>query len=148
MRSILKWTGIAAVGAILAYLFDPVSGRGRRTRLRDQAASRARKGAEQVEQRARYEAGRAKGVMHAIRSEPREFVDAQTLVQKIRSEAIGPSPIPSADVEIDVEAGEVILRGASRDPAAIRDLVRRIERVTGVHGVRNEMVVGGTARDD
>lgn len=139
MRRFLKFWLAGLVGAAVAYLFDPVSGRSRRARLMDQAASRARRSVDEAERRARYEAGRMRGALHEAGPErdfPRD--DAQ-LLQKVRSEAVGPSSATTSDLEIHVENGEVILRGRSRDLAAESDLVRRIEDVTGVRRVRNEL---------
>ena len=62
-----------ALGAAAAYFFDPQSGRGRRARLRDQAMSRARRGAEHAEGMGRDAANRAQGFAHeaadAVRGE-------------------------------------------------------------------------------
>src|SRR5690606_4474319 len=54
---LLKTLMAGAVGAALAYLLDPVSGRSRRARLADQAAARMKDGAEEATRRARYEMG-------------------------------------------------------------------------------------------
>ena len=131
-----------ALGAAIAYLFDPVSGRGRRSRLQDQAASRARKTSREVRQRAQYEAGRVQGLTHAVRGNTPVDLDAATLLQKIRSEAVGPSEAGTGAIDVDLADGVVVLRGTERDPAAIRDLVRRVERVPGVERVRNEISTG------
>lgn len=128
-----------AAGAALAYLFDPVSGRSRRARLADQAAARMRDGAEEAVRRGRYEMGRAQGLIHEMGADTDHPEDDQQLLQKVRSEAVGPSAVATSDIEIDVNDGEVILRGASRDPVREKDLVRRISDVTGVRRVRNEL---------
>lgn len=135
MRTVLA----AAAGATIAYLFDPVSGRTRRARLSDQAAARARRAAEETETRARYEMGRAKGALHDAGRDTDFPADDAELLQKVRSEAVGPSDISTADIEIHVDGGEVVIRGMSRDQAAERELVTRIQQVTGVRAVRNEL---------
>jgi osmotically-inducible protein OsmY len=139
MSSFIRTLMAAMAGAAAAYLLDPVSGRGRRARLMDQAAARARRSVDEAERRARYEVGRMKGAVHEAgpaRDFPRD--DAE-LLQKVRSEAVGPSRVTASDIEIQVEDGEVVLRGASRDLDAESDLVHRIEEVTGVRRVRNEL---------
>lgn len=139
MSSYMRTTMAALAGAAVAYLFDPISGRGRRARLMDQASARARRSVDEAERRARYEVGRMKGAIHeagADRDFPRD--DAE-LLQKVRSEAVGPSGASTSDIEIDIEDGEVVLRGVSRDLRAESDLVHRIEEVTGVRRVRNEL---------
>ena len=126
----------AAVGAALAYYFDPVSGRGRRTRLRDQLKSEARDVVDEAGRKARYQAGRLKGALH-------EFVATGTdtpegdghLLQKIRSEAIGPSGVSTDDVEVVVEDGEVTLAMTGLSDTARDDLLLRVREVTGVQTV-------------
>lgn len=139
MSGFMKTVGAASTGAALAYLLDPVSGRSRRARLIDQAAAWTRRSVDEAERRARYEAGRMKGAVHEAgpdRDKPRD--DAE-LLQKVRSEAVGPSAASASDIEIHVEDGEVILRGRAQDPGDELDLVQRIEEVTGVRRVRNEL---------
>lgn len=129
----------AAAGAVAAYLFDPNSGRGRRARLSDQAKARGRRTMQEVEKRTRYEAGRAQGLLHEMRAGVDYPADDAELLQKVRSEAVGPSPIGTSDIEIHVDDGEVVLRGTARDPDAVGDLVDRIRDVAGVRAVRNEL---------
>lgn len=126
-------------GAAAAYLFDPVSGRSRRARITDQTAALARRSVDEAERRARYEAGRVKGAVHEAAPERDHPRDDAELLQKVRSEAVGPSPASTSDMEIHVDEGEVVLRGVSRDRQAEADLVQRIEDVTGVRRVRNEL---------
>lgn len=130
------WIG---VGAVLAYLFDPVSGRSRRARLSDQAAARARDLFEAAGKEARYRAGKAKGVVHEIISSEEAPESDEDLLQKIRSEALGPAPGSLGHVDIEVEDGEVCLTGTSKDPSAEEDLAHRIRRVTGVRSVTNDL---------
>lgn len=129
----------AGIGAAVAYFMDPVSGRSRRARLADQAASRVRRSGDEVAARARYEMGRAKGVAHEVGPHTDYPADDAELLQKVRSEAVGPSPVRASDLEMHVDRGEVTLRGVSRDLEAEKDLIRRIESVTGVRHVRNEL---------
>ena len=103
-----------------------------------------RDGAEEASRRARYEVGRAKGLMHEAGGDSDYPADDRTLLQKVRSEAVGPSDVSTSDIEIDVENGEVILRGASPDSIKEKDLVRRIQNVTGVRRVRNELTPTGS----
>lgn len=139
MSGFMKMALAAAAGAAAAYLFDPVSGRSRRARLSDQAAAGARRTADEAQTRARYEMGRAKGALHEMGPDTDYPTDDAELLQKVRSEALGPSRFASSDIEIHVDDGEVVLRGASRDLEAEKDLVQRIEHVTGVRRVRNEL---------
>ncbi len=139
MRKMMRIATSAAAGATAAYFFDPIAGKGRRSRVRDQMAARARKAGRQVKKRIRYEAGRAKGkVYEATGLGGRLPIDEQTLVQKIRSEALGPAGVSARDVavEVDIDTGEVVLRGHVDDQLAWDDLARRVGEVTGVEAVR------------
>lgn len=133
----LFWT---TVGAALAYLWDPVSGRSRRVRLRDQIASEMRDAAETARKQARYQGGRAKGALHELVSSEEPPRDDHELLQKVRSEAVGMVPGSLAHVDVRVDDGVVYLHGKSEDTARERDLVDRIRTVTGVRDVRNELV--------
>lgn len=141
-----KTIAAAGIGALLAYLFDPVSGRGRRTRLRDQLKSAIRKGSEAVERRARYERGRVEGAVHEVRNRGKDLPhDDAELLQKIRSEALG--PFGTGDVvEARVDRGRVTLRGNIHDDEVRRDLLRRVSRVTGVDEVHFEAPTGADVR--
>lgn len=137
MRKMMRTATSAAAGATAAYFFDPIAGKGRRSRLKDQLASRIRKAGRQLQKRARYEAGRAKGMIYEAtglgESPP---VDEQTLIQKIRSEALGPAGMSAVAVEVDVDTGEVVLSGHIDDRTAWDDLVRRVGEIRGVETVR------------
>ncbi len=141
----IKWLGHAlafVVGALFAYLFDPVAGKARRARLRDQSVARSRDVTEEITTRARYEADRVRGVIHDLRSPSDDAPrNDSELLQKVRSEALGPSNVPGS-IEVHVDDGAVVLQGESADPGGLRDLIGRIQKVTGVRDVRNEVVPG------
>lgn len=129
----------AAFGFVAAYLWDPDSGRSRRLRLVDEAAARVRRGVDEASARARYEVGRAQGAVHEA-GPARDLPDDDAeLLQKVRSEAVGPSGISTAQLEIHVNDGEVTVRGRSPGAEKERDLFSRIEGVTGVRRVHNEL---------
>lgn len=138
MRRLLGWIFVGGIGAVIGYLFDPDRGRHRRAQLRDQLTARTRDVAQEAERSARYQAGRAKGaVAGLIPDQPPE--DDASLLQKVRSEAIGPSAIPTDDIEIHVDDGVVVIRGRIPDPQAADELVSRIRNVTGVRDVYAEI---------
>jgi osmotically-inducible protein OsmY len=133
----LFWIGVGAIGA---YLFDPVSGRSRRARLQDQLAAQVRDVRDEAVKKTRYEAGRVKGRLYeAARSETPPATDAE-LLQKVRSEAIGRVPGSTDHIDVRVDDGVVILEGESRDHSQERELMTRIGNVTGVREVRNQLV--------
>lgn len=132
----------ATVAAAGAYLFDPDRGRTRRAKLADQSGAVLRTVRDRVGAKARYQKGVARGVAHRITEpfqQPLE-VDDETLLQKIRSEAIGRWQGPAQDLEIDIRDGNVVLRGRV-DPDQARELIRLVESVNGVRTVDDEMGV-------
>jgi hypothetical protein len=60
----VKTALVAAGAATTAFLWDPVSGKRRRARLRDQSAAMVRKGYRRATSWLRYQRGKAKGVVH------------------------------------------------------------------------------------
>jgi osmotically-inducible protein OsmY len=128
----------AAVGAAAAYLFDPEQGRGRRSRLRDQAAARARRASDSVAGRGQYLAETALGRAFEARSRllPKPADDV-TLVDRIRSEAFADRRIPAGQINVDVVAGRATLRGELPDHGLIEDVVERVRAVPGVRDVEN-----------
>ncbi len=137
---LLKNLVLMGIGAIAAYLLDPVNGRGRRAELTARAKSQASDVASDLNAKARYEAGRAKGLFYEtfVPEEPPR--DEAELLQKIRSEAVGPTEGKLDHVEIRIEGNVVHLVGPSVDPAAEQELVERISELTGVSEVHNELV--------
>lgn len=136
MPSIPKFTLGVAAGAAVGYFFDPVSGRGRRTRLADQMKAGARDAAEEAGRKARYQAGRIKGAVHDMVTAGTDAPeDDAELLQKIRSEAVGPSGVDTSDVDLVVEGGEVTVRTGPIGETTLQDLVGRIRSVTGVRRV-------------
>jgi osmotically-inducible protein OsmY len=131
------WMG---VGAAIAYLWDPVSGRSRRARLGDQMAAEVRDAANAIQKKARYQAGRAKGVVYETLTTEEPPRDDGDLLQKVRSEAVGRIPGSVDHVDVRVEDGVVYLLGESTDTAREHELVERVRNVTGVREVRNELV--------
>jgi osmotically-inducible protein OsmY len=130
MKRLFKYMLAMGAGAAAAMLLDPVRGRSRRARLMDQAGARTRDLKEQMEQRARYETGRMRGVAHELTQTDEMPSDDATLLQKVKSEALGPAG--ATNLEVDVENGTVTLIGDIPD----NDLLRRVRSVTGVSDVR------------
>jgi hypothetical protein len=132
---LMFWIGM---GVALGYLFDPNRGKGRRAKLADQTRARMRHAARDVSARARYEAGKARGLVHEVFSEETPPLTDADLLQKVRSEAVGPTG-NLGEIEVRVDEGTVELVGPSIDPAREEELMERIEKVVGVTGIRNEL---------
>lgn len=141
MRKTLLMIASAAVGAALAYLFDPDRGRSRRAQLSDQAKSQIRDATETVRARAEYQAGVARGAFHEAKSsfEPEREFDQETLLQKVRSEALG--HFPSEAVEVDITDGTVRVSGSISSSADRELLLEMIHDVEGVHTVEDRLEV-------
>lgn len=143
MRGLLKFGFAAAVGAGIAYLFDPDRGRTRRAMLADQAAARARDASETVKAKAEYQKGVAKGVVHEVADSLREerVYDDETLLQKVRSEALGYWP-DAGDVEVDISDGMVRVSGSVNSEPDRDRLIGMIREVDGVGLIDDRLRVG------
>lgn len=140
MSRFVKSVITLAAGAAIAYLFDPVSGRSRRVRLADQAAARGRDIVRQARAEAEYQAGHVKGFVHeALDTDGDEPEDDAELLQKVRSEAIGPSGVPTDGFEVHVDSGQVVIRGQVPIDVDVDRMIERIRGVTGVRSVKHEL---------
>ena len=117
-----------AMGALIAYFFDPQSGGQRRAAIRDRVASRARMKAESMGQPASTEAR----------------PDDATLARNVETEIFRDADIPKGRINIDAENGKVVLRGEVEEPELIKDLEQRTKKVQGVEEVENLLHVPGT----
>lgn len=145
MRKTLLVIASAAAGAALAYLFDPDRGRSRRAQLSDQAKSQIRDATETVRAQADYQAGVARGVFHEAASsvEPEREFDDHTLLQKVRSEALG--HFPSDAVEVDITGGTVRVSGSMPSESDRDELLEMIRRVEGVDEVQDRLGIATSA---
>lgn len=128
-----------ALGALLAYFFDPNNGTRRRHMLRDRVGAFLRSGGRQTSQAGRAVAAEAHGfsqkVQH-LKEEPKDYDDA-TLADQIRSEVFRDPSFPKGNVNVNVQEGIVQLRGEVPRPELIDDLVAQTRKVQGVRDVEN-----------
>lgn len=126
------------IGVGAAYFFDPRLGRRRRNVARDRGAKVVRQVTRTAGKKARFSAGRARGVYARGRQivvRPAvETVDA-VVEQRIRSEALRDVGIPASDIELAVEDGVVTLTGSVPGDKPASDLVARVRKVPGVEDV-------------
>ena len=140
LRSVLAFVSGAAAGLLAALMLDPATGRRRRQRLWDRARHGARQASSRVSRRARYQRGHLRGVAHeaAVRAhvahEGRPADLAETLVDKVRSEAFRGSRQELAQINLTAADGVVHVFGAAHSRAEADDI---LQRVGGVHGVRS-----------
>lgn len=134
---LVKMSLAAAAGACLAYAFDPARGRRRRAELRDRAGAAVRRNVRAVERQAHYGRGRATGVAHRLRQgAPHVPDDDMTLVDKVRSEALGPL-VDGPHLTVDASRQVVTLRGQVADHATARAIEGAVRAVPGVADVVN-----------
>jgi len=136
----------ALLGAALAYLFDPQSGRRRRAIVRDRSLAIVRQGGRKSAQVGRSVAAEAYGASQKIqhmKEEPKEFDDA-TLAHKVQSEIFRDPDIPKGQINVNVENGVVVLRGEVQSPELIDGLLERARKVQGVREVESLLHLPGT----
>jgi osmotically-inducible protein OsmY len=105
----------AALGAALAYFFDPNNGKRRRKATVKRLAGFARR--------------RREGVQG-----PQDDV---TLARKVESEIFRDADVPKGAVDVNAEHGKVVLRGEVDSTELIEELVGKARRVQGVEEVES-----------
>jgi osmotically-inducible protein OsmY len=134
------------IGAAIAYLYDPVSGAGRRARLRDETLSEVRKTRERAEAKKHHLSNLAQGALSEFRSPGPDNVDADdaTIVERVRSEVFGAADVPKDRIALTVVDGVAELRGELDSDEEIRMIGERVSYVPGVREVRNLMRTHGS----
>jgi hypothetical protein len=124
------------IGTVAAYLGDPDRGNARRAELQQQAQARFRDLSEQAIDAARDTTQRTVGA--AIDGVP-EFSQPSdaVLLERVRSEAIGPSEVPNAQLVTTVVDGVVELRGKIDTLPQRETLLAAVGAVAGVREVRD-----------
>ncbi len=143
MRRLLYGTGL---GTLLAYFFDPRSGKRRRNMTRDRALALFRRGGRRAEQAGRAVAAEAHGVSQKVQhrsEEPKEFDDV-TLARKVETELFRGADIPKGQINVNAENGVIVLRGEAENQEMITDLVEKARSIQGVRDVENLLHLPGT----
>ena len=133
----LVTAGLAA--AVAAYLLDPISGRGRRARLRDRSAAIGRHAAIRAERLSRHVRNVAQGRLHQLgdQDEVERAMDDATVADRVRSQVLGRHDVHATEVLVNVEDGVVSLRGELDDPERLGRVIDLTAEVPGVRGVEN-----------
>jgi hypothetical protein len=128
-----------AIGAALAYFFDPDHGARRRNVTGDRVGRFLRRSSERGEQLGRLATGHAEGMAYrATHPEPENVEpDDVTLVNRVESEVFRSRDIEKGKVNINAVAGVVYLRGQLDSENKIKRLEAAVRRVPGVKDVRN-----------
>ena len=131
------------LGAGIAYLFDPESGRGRRAKLIDRAGRLLRRVRRLAARKTRFAAGRLRGLSAPLhQGEAPRATDDGTVLQRIRSEALRDVGVSTSEVDVTVADGVATLRGEVGSASLVDDLVDRVRLVPGVRDVDAMIRVG------
>jgi BON domain len=137
----------AIAGAAAVYFFDPERGRARRAQLADWAGARARRGwqaANQLGARTSSSAAAFPQRMVQLRSMRPRPADDLTLRDRVESEVFRNADLPKGQINFDVEAGVVTIRGQVENAYQIANVEKAVLKVPGVAGVENLLHVDGT----
>lgn len=128
-----------ALGALVAYFFDPQNGKGRRHQFRDRGLALFRSGGRKAARAGRGVAAETYGLAQKaqhLKEEPKDFDDA-TLADKVRSQVLRDPEMPKGQINVNVQNGVVQLRGEVPSRELIDELVMQTRKVQGVRDVEN-----------
>ena len=133
----LRWMGL---GALIAYFFDPQSGRSRRAEARQRVPAMFRRTTAKAGQAGRAASSQATAVKakaaHRKEAEKPQPDDV-TLARKVETEIFRDTEVPKGKINVNAENGKVVLRGEVAEPSLIEDLEQRTKKVQGVREVEN-----------
>jgi hypothetical protein len=121
-----------AVGAALAYFFDPDNGNRRRKLTADKVGKYFRL-AEDVASQAQ---GVKQKVTH-VKEQDKPQHDDVTLVLKVETVIFRHADVPKGQINVNAEEGVVFLRGEADTPELIDELEAKTRKVKGVRDVEN-----------
>lgn len=141
-------------GAAVAYLFDPISGDARRTRLRARIMTLARRTTTVETVRAPLSEDvvqEPSAEISDMTEEPRKEAialgpgaaptDDEAIASRIRTEVFGRPDLQTGRIVIDVVRGVAFLRGEMKDGHAIEEIMDLTRSVPGVRGVHNLILI-------
>ena len=140
MRGKLRF---AALGAALAYFFDPENGKRRRRVTMDKIAGLARRHGRRLGRGVASEAYGLKQKARHLKEEPKPQPDDVTLARKVETEIFRGPEVPKGKINVNAENGVVFLRGEADTPEMIEDLAKKAREVQGVRDVENLLHVPG-----
>ena len=115
-----------ALGAALAYFFDPQNGRARRQGAIKRVVRIGRQGRGRLTARATQ-----------LREGPKPQPDDVTLARQVESEIFSDADVPKGQINVNAEEGRVVLRGEVESAEMIEGLVSKARKVQGVQEVEN-----------
>jgi osmotically-inducible protein OsmY len=137
----------AAMGAALAYFFDPENGKRRRSIARDRALAFFRRTGHQAGRAGQAAESQAYGMTQKavhLKEQPKEQPDDATLARKVETELFRDADVPKGDIDVNAENGVVYLRGEVADESLIDALEKSAKKIQGVRDVENFLHAPGT----
>ena len=137
----------AAMGAALAYFFDPETGNRRRSVTRDRVLAlfrRTGRKAGRAGQAAKSQAYGATQKAVQLKERTKEEPDDATLAHKVETELFRDADVPKGDINVNAENGVVYLRGQVADEGLAETLGKSARKIQGVREVENLLHTPGT----
>ena len=140
-----------AAGALAMYFLDPQQGRRRRNMTRDQIVSSFRRGFRTLSRTGRGAGAETYGItqrLQHLQPENWSVPNDVTLAERVQSELFRDPDVPKGRININAEAGIIVLRGELDHPEQIRAIAHTVSRMPGVRGVHNLLHLPGTPVPD
>ena len=131
-----------ALGAALAYFFDPDSGRRRRKLAADKAGKYVRGAGRQAQGVGAQASGLKEKATH-LKEQEKPQPDDVTLARKVETEIFRDAEVPKGQINVNAEDGVVYLRGEVEQPDMIEELESKARDVQGVREVENLLHLPG-----
>jgi len=137
-RGPLRAAAGVALGAALAYFFDPERGRRRRKETADRLAGAARRFARRARRWERRSVSSVVGLSRRLGAVgPVDIPNDETLAHKVESELFRDPSIQKGRMNVNAENGVVILRGVAESGAQIERIMAATVAIEGVRAVRS-----------
>ncbi len=125
-----------AVGAALAYFFDPDNGNRRRKLTADKVGKYFRNTSRLAEDVAAQAQGVKQKVTH-LKEQDKPQPDDVTLAHKVETVIFRDADVPKGQINVNAEEGVIFLRGEADTPELIDELEAKTRKVKGVRDVEN-----------
>ena len=138
------------IGAALAYFLDPNTGARRRNVTRDRIGATLRRFGRRSEKLVEYVGGRAYGVVQETvpHQHDNPNPDDLTLRDRVESEIFRDPSIPKGQINLSVVEGIVELHGQLGSQEEIDRLIKAVQNIPDVEGVRSYLHLPGTPAPD
>jgi osmotically-inducible protein OsmY len=124
-----------AIGAALAYFFDPQNGNRRRKELVQRSGKKFRQAGQQAQGVGAQASGLKERATH-LKEQEKPQPDDVTLARKVETEIFRGAEVPKGQINVNAEDGVVYLRGEV-EPDLAQELAAKAGQVQGVLGVEN-----------